>query len=462
MERLKVAKEILKVAADLMFADTEYIYDPDHKKHPGGGYHKTEKGWSKLEEKKDESNSNKKPAVKEDDGDSNEIPSLNDVEPMNEQEQHDYEQASYGDWTVRAFMAEQANHPKILDKMSEDRSYTVVATVAQNHNTHPSTLEKLSNNPESYIRKCVAENPNTHIKTLEKLSKDSDEKVRNSAKESIKDRKKEKQIKSNPVEEPDEMDLHYRKPANEAYNDAVFSKDKKELDDLSNHSHFRVRESVAGNENTSKSTLRKLSSDEHTSVRAAVARNPKTPKDVLEKLSKDKEEYVSSNAKQNLSNRKFNAVIRNPNTSSKTLDKLADAAMGKHGDSGKMQDIAKHPNTSTETLDKMFSWHENDRKSFGEKNQGWSGWYVVDKKLMRNIASNPNTSMETLGKLSNYKYDELGESPQNNIRTIALNTMKNKIFDISKLSPEMREKVKDWDAEDIAKFLGWLKEHKGE
>ena len=35
-------------------------------------------------------------------------------------------------------------------------------------------------------------------------------------------------------------------------------------------------------------------------------------------------------------------------------------------------------------------------------------------------------------------------------------------FDISKLSPEMREKVKDWDAEDIAKFLGWLKEHKGE
>ena len=35
-------------------------------------------------------------------------------------------------------------------------------------------------------------------------------------------------------------------------------------------------------------------------------------------------------------------------------------------------------------------------------------------------------------------------------------------FYISKLSPEMREKVKDWDAEDIAKFLGWLKEHKGE
>ena len=35
-------------------------------------------------------------------------------------------------------------------------------------------------------------------------------------------------------------------------------------------------------------------------------------------------------------------------------------------------------------------------------------------------------------------------------------------FDITKLSPELREKVKDWDAEDIAKFLGWLKKQKEE
>ena len=35
-------------------------------------------------------------------------------------------------------------------------------------------------------------------------------------------------------------------------------------------------------------------------------------------------------------------------------------------------------------------------------------------------------------------------------------------FDISKLSPEMREKVKDWDEEDIKKFIGWLKKQKEE
>lgn len=28
--------------------DYQYIYDPDHKKHPGGGYQKTDKGWSKA------------------------------------------------------------------------------------------------------------------------------------------------------------------------------------------------------------------------------------------------------------------------------------------------------------------------------------------------------------------------------------------------------------------------------
>ncbi len=32
-------------------AKGDYIYDPQHKKHPSGGYHKTEKGWSKFVDK---------------------------------------------------------------------------------------------------------------------------------------------------------------------------------------------------------------------------------------------------------------------------------------------------------------------------------------------------------------------------------------------------------------------------
>mgnify|MGYP007037139444 CR=1 FL=1 len=37
---LRIAEELVKTAEDLIFADSDYIYDPDHKKHPGGGYHK--------------------------------------------------------------------------------------------------------------------------------------------------------------------------------------------------------------------------------------------------------------------------------------------------------------------------------------------------------------------------------------------------------------------------------------
>lgn len=65
MERLKIAEEIIKIAEDLVFADSDYIYDPDHKRHPGGGYHKTEKGWSKSDGKgENEGKSNTNHSVK--------------------------------------------------------------------------------------------------------------------------------------------------------------------------------------------------------------------------------------------------------------------------------------------------------------------------------------------------------------------------------------------------------------
>ena len=57
--RLMVAKELNKMAKELVAKDYEYIYDPDHKKHPGGGFQKTEKGWQKgKQEKKDKGTKN--------------------------------------------------------------------------------------------------------------------------------------------------------------------------------------------------------------------------------------------------------------------------------------------------------------------------------------------------------------------------------------------------------------------
>jgi hypothetical protein len=52
--RLTIARELNKIAKELIaYKDYEYIYDPDHKKHPGGGYTKTEKGWQKGKQDKE-------------------------------------------------------------------------------------------------------------------------------------------------------------------------------------------------------------------------------------------------------------------------------------------------------------------------------------------------------------------------------------------------------------------------
>lgn len=47
MNKVLVARELIRIAKNIMAEDYDYIYDPDHKQKPGGGYVKTEKGWSK-------------------------------------------------------------------------------------------------------------------------------------------------------------------------------------------------------------------------------------------------------------------------------------------------------------------------------------------------------------------------------------------------------------------------------
>lgn len=45
----KSLKIAFKIAKAILADDETYIYDPEHEKKPKGGYHKTEKGWSKVD-----------------------------------------------------------------------------------------------------------------------------------------------------------------------------------------------------------------------------------------------------------------------------------------------------------------------------------------------------------------------------------------------------------------------------
>ena len=102
-----------------------------------------------------------------------------------------------------------------------------------------------------------------------------------------------------------------------------------------------------------------------------------------------------------------------------------------HGDAeyDMVYNIASHPNVSPQTLDNMVEFNE----SLVKQNPGVS---VSDTRLMTTIAKNPNTSTSTLKKLSKYE-GEVGKA--------ATDAIKSRTFDLSKLSPEMREKIKDWD-----------------
>ena len=148
-----------------------------------------------------------------------------------------------------------------------------------------------------------------------------------------------------------------------------------------------------------------------------------------------------------------------PDSQAQTLDKLAQSNEGATGMEIKIE-VVLNDNTSSETLDKLA---KDDN------------YYV-----RLNVAAHPNTSVNTLKKLAKDKHFNVRYSavknpntPIETVRDVAKKdkdaTVKNaankallkREFDITKLSPELREKVKDWDAEDIGKFLAWLKEHKG-
>ena len=44
----RIARKLLFIARELLASDDyEYVYDPTHKKHPGGGFKRTPKGWSR-------------------------------------------------------------------------------------------------------------------------------------------------------------------------------------------------------------------------------------------------------------------------------------------------------------------------------------------------------------------------------------------------------------------------------
>ena len=245
----RIAKELVRIAKQLI-ADSDYIYDPEHKKKPAGGYHKTEKGWSKLEQKEED-----KP-----------------VKPVNKglSDQQKQRIDSLGRSKKWKLSYSKEATPEMLDYLSNDKDWVVRRNVAQNPNTSTETLDRLSKDVWR-VKMNVANNKNTSSKTLDRMSNDENREVRIGV----------------------------------AFNPNTSTET---LDRLSKEESEYVRMNVAYNKNTSTEALDRLSEDENEYVRKNVAQNPNTSTETLDKLSKDKNEYVRENAKSNLSKKQNGGI----------------------------------------------------------------------------------------------------------------------------------------------------------
>ena len=154
----RIAKQILKIAKQLI-ADTDYIYDPDHKKRPAGGYHKTEKGWSKLEQKKES------------------------VKPVNKPVKR-VENMSYDEKASLVYNYKPTSS-KTLDQIVQsspyDYQWMLRLNVAKHPNTSSDTLDKLSEDKNDNVRMQCLKHKNLSKKTMKKLMKDKNKHIQYAA-----------------------------------------------------------------------------------------------------------------------------------------------------------------------------------------------------------------------------------------------------------------------------------------
>ena len=226
------------------------------------------------------------------------------------------------------------------------------------------------------------------------------------------------------------------------------TKDPGTLAVLSNHTDREIKKAVAKNLNTPSDVLEKMSKDKSFIVKAIVAENPNTPPETLDRLSEEELEYTRV------------SVAKNPNTLPETLTKLSDDK-----DNFVKRGAICNPNCPSEVLIKMSGDKGGDVRSCVAQNPNTPIDILTnlskdnDIHVRKHVASNHNTPVEVIRELCNDKEEDVREYAK--VQLKKRQSLDNANIDLSKLSPELREQVKDMDPEELKKFIGWLKERKG-
>lgn len=188
---MKISSGKLNRIAKRLLAEKTYIYDPDKKRRPGGGYRETEKGWVIDTPSKKKAPSKSK-STKPSKSVSRSVTSL----PLKQQQslargsKTDVKTlislASSKDYRIRATVAKNLNTPQgVLNKLAEDEHYITRNQVAKNPGAGSDALTKLAADKTVSVRVSVATNYNAPSSLLDKLAIDKASTVRNRVAENI-------------------------------------------------------------------------------------------------------------------------------------------------------------------------------------------------------------------------------------------------------------------------------------
>lgn len=418
---------IAEKVVDLIFASDgpDYIYDPDHEKKPSGGYHKTEKGWSKKEEKEDATSVEMTDEQKKLDEKSKSPKVQHRISVAKNKKTHPKTLAELAKDEFEAVRVEVAGNPKtpsaVLDELAKEDYSQIKSNVASNPNTSPETLDKLSEERGDnaiYIQRNIAKNTNANYETLDKLAELNDNVINlalaGNKNTSLKTLKKLSKSEDSDISSLAKKTFTKKIKEHDKQVKDVMSDDEKYLDKQSKSKNYWKRKNVAANSKTHPSTLEKLAEDENIYVQQMAVKNPNCPTQVLKEKAKELPEYVIQNPKcppeilKELadSDNKYvkNIIAKNPNCPKETLEKLVNddscrlyvltnescpvELLKKYseGDDGDKYAVIQNKNCPPEVLDKIA---KEDIKSYNEA-----------------IVRNPNTSSDTLDYLS--KSDSAG------------------------------------------------------
>lgn len=230
------------------------------------------------------------------------------------------------------------------------------------------------------------------------------------------------------------------------------------LDRLSKDQFYNVREAVAANPNVSYQTQERLSKDKFFDVKSALAGNASASPQILQRFFDEyRKDYIQNGDSRQI----LLKISKNPNTHHVTLDRLTMLDWQPI-----LENVASNPNTSNYTLNNLSKNKNVIVRTNVSKNKNALPQTLInlikdkDNRIRVQVVTHPNADKNILTKMLKDKNVAISDYAKRRLKKMEqMNELQNN-FDLTKLSPELRQKVKGWSTEDINKFIGWLKKNK--